>query len=99
MHWLLFYDYVEDIAERRTAFREAHLSLVRDTAALGTLLVAGALAEPLDGAVFVFDADERSAVEDFVGRDPYVREGLVTAWRVRPWTVVVGADRLTHSRE
>jgi len=24
--------------------------------------------------------------------DPYVREGLVRAWRIRPWTVVIGAD-------
>lgn len=96
MHWLLFYDYVVDIAERRAPFREAHLGLVRDLAAAGTLLLAGALAEPLDGAVYLFaPAGDASAVEDFVARDPYVAEGLVTGWRVRPWTVVVGADRLT----
>ena len=94
MHWLLFYDYVEDIADRRAPFREAHLTLARTRAAEGTLLLAGALAEPLDGAVFVFAADDRSTVEDFVDQDPYVREGLVTAWRIRPWTVVVGADPL-----
>ena len=96
MHWLLFYDYVDDIAERRAPFREAHLGLVRDLAAQGTLLMAGALAEPLDGALFLFaPADDASAVEDFVARDPYVAEGLVTAWRIRPWTVVVGAERTT----
>jgi hypothetical protein len=27
-----------------------------------------------------------------VRADPYVREGLVTAWQIRPWSVVVGAD-------
>ncbi|MDQ3897314.1 MAG: YciI-like protein [Actinomycetota bacterium] len=96
MHWLLFYDYVDDIAARRAPFREAHLALVREANAAGTLLLAGALADPLDGAVFVFSAaDDPSAVEDFVARDPYVREGLVTGWRVRAWTVVVGADRST----
>ncbi|MDQ4068501.1 MAG: YciI-like protein [Actinomycetota bacterium] len=98
MYWLLFYDYVDDIAARRAPFRDAHLALVRETASRGPLLVAGALAEPLDGAVFVFVADDTSAVEEFVGQDPYVREGLVTDWRIRPWTVVVGADRLAaHS--
>ena len=96
MHWLLFYDYVGDVAERRAPFREAHLALVRELADQGVLLVAGALAEPLDGAVFVFaPADDPSALEDFVARDPYIREGLVIAWRIRPWTVVAGADRLT----
>ncbi len=58
--------------------------------------MAGALAEPLDGAVFVFAAGDASAAEDFVARDPYVQEGLVTGWRIRQWTVVVGADRFTQ---
>lgn len=98
MHWLLFYDYVEDMAARRAPFRDAHLTLVRETAAQGTLLLAGALAEPLDGAVLVFAAGDPSVVEDFVGRDPYVREGLVTQWRIRAWTLVLGADRFTEAR-
>ena len=95
MHWLLFYDYVDDIAERRAPFREAHLALVRERNAAGVLVLAGALADPLDGAVFAFAAaDDPSAVEAFVAQDPYVREGLVTRWRARAWTVVVGGDRL-----
>jgi uncharacterized protein len=98
MHRLLFYDYVEDIATRRAPFRKAHLALVRGLADRGVLLLAGALAEPLDGAVFLFaPADDASTVEDFVARDPYAREGLVTGWRIRSWTVVVGADRFTQS--
>ena len=91
MYWLLFYDYVEDILERRAPFREAHLALAAEAHRPGTLLMAGALTEPLDGAVFVFRADDRSVVEQFVEKDPYVAEGLVTAWRIRPWAVVVGA--------
>jgi uncharacterized protein YciI len=35
---------------------------------------------------------ERSAAEAFAAADPYVRNGLVTSWRVRPWTVVVGGE-------
>ncbi len=31
-----------------------------------------------------------SPVEDFVRRDPYVANGVVTRWRIRPWTVAVG---------
>jgi hypothetical protein len=52
--------------------------------------MAGALVEPVDGALFVFTTDDRSVVENFVASDPYVREGLVTAWRIRPWNVVIG---------
>ena len=94
MHWLLMYDYVEDVVERRAPIREAHLALARRAEVDGTLLLAGALADPVDGAVFVFRADERCVVESFVASDPYVEHGLVTAWRVRPWTVVAGGDRL-----
>jgi uncharacterized protein YciI len=96
MHWLLFYDYVDDIMERRGPFRDEHVALIREAHEDGALLMAGALAEPVDGAVFVFTTDDRSVVEDFVSRDPYVREGLVTEWRIRPWNVVIGrpaADR------
>jgi uncharacterized protein YciI len=90
MYSLLFYDYVDDIVERRAPFRQEHLALARETHERGDLLMAGALVEPVDGAVFVFTTDDRSVVEGFVAKDPYVREGLVTSWRVRPWNVVLG---------
>ncbi len=93
MHWLLLYDYVDDIVERRAPFREAHLALARRAHERGTLLLAGALAEPVDGAVFVFTTDDRSVAEQFVRSDPYVEEGLVTAWTIRPWNVVIGGER------
>lgn len=89
MYSLLQYDYVPDIVERRAPFREAHLALAREAHERGVLLMAGALVEPVDGAVLVFTTDDHSVVEDFVGRDPYVREGLVTAWRIRHWNVVI----------
>jgi len=96
MYSLLLYDYVDDVVGRRAPFREVHLARVREAHEQGVLLMAGTLAEPVDGAVFVFTTDDRSVVEDFVSRDPYVREGLVTAWQIRPWNVVIGrptADR------
>jgi uncharacterized protein YciI len=52
--------------------------------------MAGALADPADRAVLVWATDDRSLVTAFVEQDPYVRNGLVTAWTVRPWTVVIG---------
>ena len=89
MHSLLFYDYVDDILERRAPFRQAHLALAGQFHERGVLLMAGALTEPVDGAVFVFATDDRSIVKGFVANDPYVREGLVTAWRIRSWNVVL----------
>jgi hypothetical protein len=91
-YWLLFYDVVDDYVERRTPLRAEHLGLARAAHERGELLLAGALADPPDGAVLVFAGDDASVAEDFAAADPYVRNGLVTSWRVRAWTVVVGAD-------
>ena len=90
MHWLLTYDYVDDIATRRAPFREAHLGLVRDLHDRGLLLMAGAVGDPIEGALLVFTADDQAVVDEFVAQDPYVSGGLVTAWQLRPWNVVVG---------
>lgn len=92
MHWLLLYDYVDDILERRAPHRDAHLALARRAHDEGTLVLAGALGDPVDGAAFVFAADDRAVVERFVGEDPYVAGGLVPSWTIRPWNVVVGTD-------
>jgi uncharacterized protein YciI len=92
VYYLLQYDYVENAVERRAPFREAHLELARASLARGELLLGGALADPVDSALLVFRVDERSVVERFVAEDPYVRNGIVTRWRIRPWTVVIGAQ-------
>ena len=89
-HFALLYDVVDNFVERRMPFREAHLRLVRDANGRGLLLFAGALGDPPDGALLVFQAESSAAVEAFAVADPYVIEGLVTAWRVRPWNVVIG---------
>ncbi len=52
----------------------------------------GALAEPADGAVLIFQVDDPAIVRRFAEGDPYVRNGVVTTWRVRPWTVVIGGE-------
>ena len=92
MHYLLFYDVVPDYAERRGQFREAHLSYAREAVARGELVLGGALADPIDGAVLLFRGASPKVAEAFAAADPYVRNGLVTRWRVRAWSTVVGPD-------
>lgn len=89
-HWLLIYDLVDDYLERRAPLRPEHLALAEAAQARGELVMAGALAEPADRAVLVFRSDDAGAAEAFAHADPYVRDGLVESWQVRPWTVVIG---------
>jgi len=90
MHYLLFYDVVADYAERRVAFRAAHLALARAAVARGELVLGGALTAPVDAAILLFRGSSPAVAERFAAEDPYVKNGLVTRWRVREWTTVVG---------
>ncbi len=89
MYLVLEYALAEDYLERRAALREEHLALARAAHGRGELLLAGALPDPFDRALLVWTAP-REVVEQFVAADPYVRHGLVTAWTIRNWNVVVG---------
>lgn len=90
MYYLLFYDVVSDYAERRVEFRAEHLALALAAVDRGELILGGALADPVDGAVLLFRGSSPAVAEAFAAADPYVRQGFVTRWRVRAWTVVVG---------
>jgi uncharacterized protein YciI len=92
MHYALFYNYVPDYLERRGAYRDAHLALVKAAIGRGELFLGGAFANPADGALIVFDAATPAVAEAFAKADPYVQNGLVTKWQVREWTTVVGKD-------
>ena len=90
-YFVLTYDVVDNFTDKRTPFRPAHIKQVRDAHGRGELIMAGVLGEP-DTAMLVFRGADKSIVETFVKNDPYVHEGLVKKWTVRPWTVVVGQD-------
>jgi hypothetical protein len=91
MYYALLYDVVPDYVVRRQPFRAEHLALAEEARARGRLVLAGAF-DPPDGALLVFRGDGPGDAEAFARADPYVRNGLVTSWRVRAWNVVVGAS-------
>ena len=97
-HFLLFYDMCDDYVSKRPAFRNAHLMLAWAAHDRGELILAGALADPVDSAVLLFQGDSRAVAERFAERDPYVTNGLVTRWRVREWTTVAGGESATPVR-
>jgi len=98
MHYLLMYDLASDYLDRRTAFRTEHLALAWQASGRGDLILGGALADPVDSAVLLFQGDSPAVAERFAAADPYVKNGLVTRWRVRPWTTVVGESATSPVR-
>ena len=89
-HFALLYDVVGGFVTKRMTYREEHLRLVHRAHDRGELVMAGALGDPPDGALLVFRAPHASVAEAFAKNDPYVINGLVTGWHVRPWNVVTG---------
>ncbi len=98
MHFMLIYDLASDYLERRPAFRDEHLRLAWQSVDRGELLLGGALSDPVDVAFLLFQGHSPEAAEAFAGADPYVRNGLVRSWRVRPWNTVVGDDAASPIR-
>ena len=90
MHYLLFYDVEADFIEKRAQYRTEHLALAWRAHEKGELLLAGALDEPIDTAVLLFQGASPAVAERFATADPYVRNGLVKNWRVRQWNTVAG---------
>jgi uncharacterized protein YciI len=95
-HFVLTYELAPDYLERRSQFRSQHLQFAWEASDRGELMLAGAVGEPPESALLLFT--DQNAAEAFARSDPYVREGLITKWRVRPWTTVVGEGCATPVR-
>lgn len=89
-YFAMIYDLVDDYMARRGAFREEHLKMAADAHTRGELLLGGAFADPPDKALMIFRADDPKVAESFARNDPYVLNGLVKHWEIRPWNVVIG---------
>jgi uncharacterized protein YciI len=95
MHFLLIYDIAADYLARRGEFRMAHLALAWQAAERGELLLGGAVGDPADGAMLLFRCDSAEIPAAFAKADPYVLNGLVARWQVKPWNTVVGDGAAT----
>ena len=89
-YYALIYHLVDDYMERRGQFREEHLKLAKELNERGELLLGGAFVDPPDKALLIFKVVGKTVIEDFVNRDPYVKNGLIAKWEIRSWTVVIG---------
>ena len=83
-HFLLRYDLVDDHNERRAEFRDAHLALATEASQRGQIVLGGALADRPDRALLAWRVGDRTVIDDLVRADPFVINGLVRSWSVRP---------------
>ncbi len=94
-HFVLFYDYPADFRERRAPHRAMHIAHANASIARDELQLGGAFADDPPAGMLLFKAESAEIAEVFARADPYVINGVVSAWRVREWTTVVGSGALT----
>ncbi|CAH0478766.1 unnamed protein product [Peronospora belbahrii] len=88
-YYILRYEYVSDILDRRGPFRAEHLERAVNAKRDGHVIMGGALVNPPDAGVFIFNVEDKEVIENFAKSDPYVVNNLVTSYSIREWTVVV----------
>lgn len=88
-HYLLTYNYVPDMINKRAPHREAHIAYAKAFESKG-LLLGGALQNPVDSGVLLFDSDENS-VKVYAENDPYFKNNLITSYSIREIMLAFGS--------
>lgn len=91
MYYLLIYELEDNYLTAREAFRAQHFAHVQSAQARGEFMLGGAF-DPATEAGLLFKVSDPSIIENFVKTDPYVINGLVKAWHIKKWTIVIGLD-------
>lgn len=92
--YVLSYDYVPDVLEKRGPHREGHLGLASLMIQEGACVSGGPTLVPGEsvpkGAIFVFKT--KDAAEKFITEDPYVSNGIVVSHTISEWNVLLGTN-------
>lgn len=86
------YEYGPDMETRRAPHRPGHLDLLDRLWQAGSLVLAGAKTDPVDGAWIVVRAESADAARALLADDPYQQAGLVTSVDVRSMALVAPKD-------
>ena len=82
--FVLWGTYCENALEKRTPFRDEHLSRLKTLQEQGTLITLG----PTQASTHVFgifEAENEQQLRDLLEQDVYWRQGIWTALEVYPW--------------
>jgi uncharacterized protein YciI len=78
-----FYAMTPDALQHVMTHFPAHRARLDEFHARGVLVAAGPLGNPPTEAMAIFTT--REAAEEFIQGDPFVTNGLVSAWRLVEW--------------
>lgn len=81
------YDQRTDLQDE---LRPEHRAYLRGLAEHGLLHGSGPFSDGAPGALLVFEATDRDALDTLLAGDPFARAGVIAEVEVRAWTLVIG---------
>ncbi|MFG2039997.1 YciI family protein [Dactylosporangium sp. NPDC048998] len=88
MKYVVLYTSADDVASRAPAHFPAHKRRLDEFHARGELLLVGAFGDPQrEGSMAIFRT--RESAEEFVAEDPFVMNGVVSAYEIRDWNEIL----------
>lgn len=82
--YILWGTYCDDVLEKRTPFREAHLEGLKTQKESGVLVTIGPTKD-ITQVFGIYDAPDQGTVEKLVESDPYWQNGVWTSYEVKEW--------------
>ena len=68
---------------------QEHLAAARAQTDNGNILLVGVSGNPPEGATFIWKETSEADIKAFVDSDPYVTNGLVPSWDLKPFTLAM----------
>jgi uncharacterized protein len=82
--YVMWGSYCEDVLEKRTPYRQAHLDGLKQQKASGVLITLGPT-QDLTKVFGIYEATEEAEVRQLIEADPYWQHGIWTEYALKEW--------------
>ncbi len=82
--YVMWGSYCEDVLEKRTPYRQAHLDGLAVQKASGVLITIGPTKD-VTKVFAIYEAEDDARVRQLVEADPYWQNGIWTEYEVKEW--------------
>ena len=85
---ILLYKMASNFVNAREPYRIQHLSLVNEFSKRGLIIAAGSYGTPPEAGLIIFNTQSSLEIEEFISRDPFNINKLITSHDIFDWNVV-----------
>ena len=85
--YIMWGTYCEDVLEKRTPHRQAHLDGLATQKDQGILITVGPTKD-LTKVFAIYEAEDEAKVKELVESDPYWQNGIWTQYEIKEWIQV-----------